>query len=93
MQTRGIELDCENIEACHTLSRRNAKEKPAVIMRFVNRKLKIALLKQGRKLKETNVYINEHLTKHNSDIAKQACYLKKQKINSTYLDFKLQNIH
>ena len=39
-------------------------------MRFVNRKLKIALLEQGRKLKGTNVYIKEHLTKHSADIAK-----------------------
>ena len=47
--------------------------------RFVNRKLKIALLKQGRKLKGINVYINKHLIKHNADIAKPARYLKKQK--------------
>ena len=39
LQTRGIELDCENFKACHTLSRRHAKEKTAIIMRFVNRNL------------------------------------------------------
>ena len=47
-------------------------------MRFVNRKQKIALLNQGRKLKLSNVFINDHLTKRNADIARKARYLKKQ---------------
>lgn len=47
-------------------------------MRFTNRKKKIALLKQGRKLKGTNVFINEHLTKKNADIARIARQLRKQ---------------
>ena len=44
-----------------------------------HRKHKIALLRQGRHLKGTNVFLNEYLTKHNTDIAKNARYLKKQK--------------
>uniref|UniRef100_A0A667WNB1 DUF4795 domain-containing protein n=1 Tax=Myripristis murdjan TaxID=586833 RepID=A0A667WNB1_9TELE len=79
LQSKGIELDCNNIEACHLLPKKNAGDKPAVIMRFVNRKHKIALLKQGKKLKGSNVYINEHLIKRNADIAKKARYLRKQK--------------
>ncbi|KAK7915580.1 hypothetical protein WMY93_011341 [Mugilogobius chulae] len=40
---------------------------------------------QGRNLKGTNVYINEHLTKKNADIAKQARLLRKQnKIQATW---------
>ena len=85
LQTKGITLDCDNIEACHTLPTKDNNNKPAVIMRFVNRKHKTALLKQGKKLKGTDVYLNEHLTKHNADIAKQARYLRKQKkIQSTW---------
>ncbi|KAJ8358176.1 hypothetical protein AAFF_G00028040 [Aldrovandia affinis] len=54
-------------------------------MRFVNRKHKTALLKQGRKLKGSNVYLNEHLTKRNADIARKARYMKKQrKIQTTW---------
>ena len=54
-------------------------------MRLVNRKQKTALLKQGRKLKGTNVYLNEHLTKKNSDIARQARILRKENwIQSTW---------
>lgn len=63
----------------------NFKQKTSIIIRFVNRKHKIALLRQGRKLKGTNVYINKHLTKKNSDIARQAHLLRKQnQIQSTW---------
>lgn len=89
LQSKGIELDCDNIEACHPLPMRNNSDKPAIILRFGNRKHKTALLKQGRKLKGTDVFINEHLTKRNADIARQARYLKKQNKNTKHLDFKL----
>ncbi len=85
LHSKGIEVDLNNIEACHPLPRRNDGNTSAIIMRFVNRKHKSALLKQGRKLKGTNVFINEHLTKRNSDIARKARNLKKQgKIQSTW---------
>lgn len=79
LQSKGIDLNCDNIEACHLLPRRNPTNKPAVIIRFVNRKHKNALLKQGRKLRGSDVFINEHLTKNNAEIARRARYLKKQK--------------
>lgn len=85
LHTRGIEVDVNNVEACHPLSRRSDSNTPAVIMRFVNRKHKTELLKQGRKLKGTNVFINEHLTKRNADIARRARNLRKQgKIQNTW---------
>ena len=79
LQSKGIHLNCNNIEVCHPLPRRNSSDKPAIIIRFVNRKHKIALLREGRRLKGTDVYLNEHLTKRNAEIAKNARYLKKQK--------------
>ncbi|KAM3613048.1 uncharacterized protein V6R79_019378 [Siganus canaliculatus] len=85
LQDKGIKVDSGNIEACHPLPRRKSSETSAIIMRLVNRKHKSALLKQSRKLKGTNVYINEHLTKQNADLARKARYLKKQrKIQSTW---------
>lgn len=40
---------------------------------------------QGRKLKGTNVYMNEHLTKENAEIARAAQHLQKQnKIKATW---------
>lgn len=81
----GIPVNNNDIEACHPLPRRNKADKPAIIIRFTNRKHKIALLRQGRKLKGTDVYVNEHLTKKNADIARKARFLKKQgKIQSTW---------
>lgn len=85
LQSKGIEMDLEHIEACHSLPRRSDRL-PAIIMRFVNRKNKVALLKQGRKLKGTDVFINEHLTRKNADIARKARQLKKNgKIQHTWV--------
>ncbi|KAK7879339.1 hypothetical protein WMY93_033884, partial [Mugilogobius chulae] len=78
LSRKGIHIDSRDIEACHPLPRRD-KRPSAVIIRFVSRKQKLAVLKQGKKLKGTNVYLNEHLTKQNADIARQARFLRKQK--------------
>ena len=52
---------------------------------FTNRKNKISILKRGRKLKGTEVYINKHLTRRNGEIARRARILRKQsKIQSTW---------
>ena len=43
------------------------------------------ILKNGRMLKGTNVYVNEHLSKKNADIAGFARQLKhRQRIHSTW---------
>lgn len=87
LASRDIHLDVDSIEACHPLPRKKDNNTPAVILRFVNRKNKIALMKQGKKLKGTNVYLNDHLIKRNVDIAKKkARYLRKQnKIQNTWV--------
>lgn len=56
---------------------------PAVIVRFTNRKHKVNLLRQGRKLKGTNLYINERLAKKQAYIASKVRQLKKQGKNQT----------
>lgn len=86
-QSKGIGLDINTIEACHLLPRTTTgrHDKPTVIMRFANRRFKSELLKQGRMLKGTSVYLNEHLTKRNAEIAKKARLLRTQKkIQSTW---------
>ncbi|KAI9525056.1 hypothetical protein NQZ68_012568 [Dissostichus eleginoides] len=55
LNSKGIEIDSDNIEACHPLPRRNKTDKPAIIIRFANRKHKIELLKQGRRLKGSDL--------------------------------------
>ena len=85
LQSKGIDLDCNAIEACHPLPRRKTSDNPVVIIRFVNRKHKTALLRQGRKLKGSNVFLNDHLTKYNAVIARIARNLKRQrKIQNTW---------
>ena len=55
------------------------REKPDdIIIRFIDRKNKVEVLKQSKNLKGTNIYINEHLTDRNNEIAKKARLLRKQ---------------
>lgn len=84
-ESKNITIQGNNIAACHTLPRKDSKTKPVIVVRFVNRKHKAELLRQSKKLKGTGVYINEHLTKKNADLARQARMLKKQhKIQATW---------
>ena len=85
LREKGITVASSDIEACHVLPTKIKNATQAIIMRFANRKNKDALLKQGRKLKGTKVYLNEHLTRKNAEIAKKARFLKKQdKIQGTW---------
>lgn len=85
LENKDIHVDRNDIEACHPLPSRNPKAKPVVIVRFTNRKSKMELLRQGKKLKGTDVYINEHLSKTNADLARRARFLKKdRKIQATW---------
>ncbi|KAL3991233.1 [histone H3]-lysine4 N-trimethyltransferase PRDM7/9 [Sarotherodon galilaeus] len=43
LRSKGVEVDYNNIEACHPLPRKNDSDKPAIIVRFANRKHKTAL--------------------------------------------------
>ena len=95
--SKDIHIDSHQISACHALpqkssddplnpAQRRAKFPPAIIIRFVNRKQKVQLLQQYKKLKDTGVYVNEHLTKKNGDIAKQARTLRNdKKIKATWI--------
>lgn len=89
LQEKNITIERNDIEACHTIPVNTKNGKVAnhvIIIKFVNRKKKVDLLKQGKKLKGTNVYLNEHLIKRNADIAKRARFLKKQgKLQSTWV--------
>ncbi len=83
--SKDININSSTISACHALPRKDKNAKPATIIRFVNRKDKNELLRQGKKLRGTDVYLNEHLTKKNADIARQARALRKQnKIQATW---------
>ncbi|KAL7387664.1 hypothetical protein ABVT39_027153 [Epinephelus coioides] len=78
---KDISIDSQNIAACHTIPQRrdNRPNRSNIIIRFVSRKHKTEVLKQAKKLKGTEVYVNDNLTKRNGEIARQARILKKEK--------------
>ncbi|KAM3599829.1 uncharacterized protein V6R79_012326 [Siganus canaliculatus] len=75
---KDIPLDSKHIAACYTIPQKQNK-RPTIIIKLVSRKQKIEVLKFAKKLKGTGVYVNEHLTKRNAEIARQARLLKKEK--------------
>ena len=100
LTTKEITIDLSDISmisVCHTLGGSNHKlnnrtpPQPRVIIRFTNRKAKVNMLKMGKNLKGTNVYINEHLTARQAELAKTARLLRKQ--NSVHMDEKLRSVY
>ena len=79
LEDKNISVDRSSISACHVLGRRKKDTPPNIVLRFVSRKEKVRLLKQGNKLKGTKVFINEHLTAKNALIAKHARDLRRTK--------------
>ena len=77
-----VDVVPSDISAIHYLPSKNnsnKKEPKSILVHFVNRKTKEKLLKNGKNLKNTEIYLNEHLTKRNADIHKKARMLKKEK--------------
>ena len=77
LNDKTISLQSESIDNCFLLKKNNPNDRQVIILKLKDRKSKISLLQQGRKLKGTNIYLNEHLIKSNSDIAKRARELRK----------------
>ena len=73
-----IPIAKEDISACHTLPAKDAKSTKPIILRLTTRKAKINILRNAKNLKTNNheVYINEHLTMKNANVAKQARALR-----------------
>ncbi|XP_077350801.1 uncharacterized protein LOC144000900 [Festucalex cinctus] len=72
----GLTVDPAHIQMCFSLPTGGTRP-PAVLIRFADRKKKIALLRDRHKLRGKHVYINENLTKRNADIAKKARLMRK----------------
>ena len=82
MNKQNIQLTEGDISACHTIGKRkgnrgNLIKKPTIVVRLVSRKTKMRLLQEGKKLKGTDVYLNDHLSRKNSEIAKAARNMKR----------------
>lgn len=74
---KDIPLHDNDDAACYTIPQK--QNIPKIIIRFANRKHTIELLKLTKKLKGTGVYVREHLTKRNAEIARQARIVEKEK--------------
>ena len=73
-----IDIVSNDISACRTLKNRMRGNPDNVTVRFVHKKSKIKVLANVRKLRSSNVFINEHLTKKNGEIAQKARLLRRQ---------------
>ena len=87
LNSKGIDLKNEEISACHPL--RGKKKVKDIVIRVVNRKTKDRVLKKVKKdrvLKDTNVFISEHLTQKNNEIAAICRRLRKRdNISATWV--------
>lgn len=85
LNSKNINIYKEDISICHALPRKSEKVRPAIILRFISRKRRSDVIMHAKNLRGTNVFINEHLTKKNGDIAREARMLRKQrKITGTW---------
>ena len=91
LQKHDIPIDKNNISACHTIPNKNKPSDRPIVIRFTNRKAKINVLQNARKLKrvadpnnsqaskESQIFINEHLTTKNNMIAKKSQVFEKRR--------------
>lgn len=77
LKSKNIPIQEDHISACHFLGGPGRDGTKKIIVRFANRKHKVQVLQNGKNLKGSNVYINEHLTKKNASLARFARSLKK----------------
>ena len=67
-----VNMHLSDISACHTIKSGIKSRKPEndnIIVRLVNRKKKIQILKKAKLLKGTKIFINEHFKAKNNELA------------------------
>jgi hypothetical protein len=79
LKSKEIPVDAKTISACHTLplNKNSRSGTKSIVVRFTTRKAEEAILKNGKKLVNTGVYVSEHLTQKNARLAKLARMMKK----------------
>ena len=86
-EKQGLSISESEISACHPLG--GKKPIKDIVLRFVSRKSKSKILTKVKKdgiLKATNVFVSEHLTKKNQELAAIGRHLKKsQAIVNTWV--------
>lgn len=77
LHNKGIAINSDIIDNCYSIKKRNPSDKQVIILQMKDRKCKLSLLQQGKKLKGTNIYLNDHLIKCKSEIARKARELRR----------------
>ena len=65
-------MDSSNISICHPLIGRHSS---SIVLRLKGQKVNLKIPSSAKSLIESDVYINEHLTRHNADLARKASEL------------------
>ena len=65
----------------HPLKSKHASNmKPSIVLKLKSRKAKVKILFNGKKLRGRDVYINDHLRRHNADLARNAKEYKRREL-------------
>lgn len=76
MDSVNIPISSSEISVCHTLKTKDKSKPPLIVMRFLSRKTKTRVMKAAalnrRALKHREVFVNEHLTAKNAQLAREA---------------------
>ena len=85
-KSKNIPIYSSDISICHPFkSKHTSNMKPSIVLKLKSRKAKLKILSIAKKLRGSDVYINEHLTIQNADLARKAIeYKRKGLILSTW---------
>ena len=73
LKIKNIPIDSFNISICHPSKRKHASNmKPSILMKLKRHKAKLKNPSNAKKLRGSDVYINEHLTRQNAHLARKA---------------------
>ena len=86
LKSKNIPIDSSDMSICQPFKSKYASNmKPSIVLKLKSRKTKQKILSNAKKLRGSDVYINEHLTRHNADLARKAReYKRKGLILSTW---------
>ena len=79
LKSINIPIDSSNISICHPFKSKYASNmKPSIALKLKSCKAKLKILSNAKKLRGSDVYINEHLTRQNADLARKAREYKRK---------------
>ena len=86
LKSKNIPIDSSDISICHPFKSKHASNmKPSIVLKLKSRKAKLKIPSNEKKLRGSDVYINEHPTRQNADHASKAReYKRKGLILSTW---------